>query len=135
MRQLFLKRCPLCQLFFNIYQKIEAESILYGDVNGDGNVNLLDANKLKKFLNNAIFLAFPWPTGERTKEILSGTYRTEYTFNQVPALEYEATSFEHAGPMRQDPDHIRRAINITGPKGRRQLQCAMTISGYNDTSA
>ena len=66
---------------------------------------------------------------------LSGTYRTEYTFNQVRALEYEATSFEHAGPMRQDPDHIRRAINITGPKGRRQLQCAMTIPGYNDTSA
>ena len=33
---------------------------------------------------------------------LSGTYRTEYTFNQVRALEYEATSFEHAGPMRHD---------------------------------
>ena len=28
-----------------------------------------------------------------------------------------------------------RATNITGPKGRRQLQCAMTIPGYNDTSA
>ena len=27
---------------------------------------------------------------------------TEYTFNQVRALEYEATSFEHAGPMRHD---------------------------------
>ena len=35
---------------------------------------------------------------------LSGTYRTEYTFNQVRALEYEATSFEHAGPMRQDTE-------------------------------
>ena len=29
---------------------------------------------------------------------------TEYTFNQVRALEYEATSFEHAGPMRQDTE-------------------------------
>ena len=27
---------------------------------------------------------------------------TEYTFNQVRALEYEATSFEHAGSMRHD---------------------------------
>ena len=29
---------------------------------------------------------------------------TEYTFNQVRALEYEATSFEHAGPARHDTE-------------------------------
>ena len=63
---------------------------------------------------------------------LSGTYRTEYTFNQVRALEYEATSFEHAGPMRQDP--VRASDNTMGPKGRWHLQCAMTIPGDNDTS-
>ena len=51
-----------------------------------------------------VHFRFLFPISERTYLILSGTYRTEYTFNQVRALEYEATSFEHAGPMRQDTE-------------------------------
>ncbi len=46
-----LKRAEVCQLIFNVYQKIEAESILYGDVNSDEKINSIDVNKLKKYLN------------------------------------------------------------------------------------